>query len=281
MSRPDPFLNLLKGIGFLPLRLPRADVQPLQLVSINGKSLSLLGLLTDVMRVGPGATLPSIQNDIQTANQIQGTRSSTVKLSIGLNILGNIIGALTGQTLDVSAAYQNASTLTFEFGDVTVSTASIILLDKFLNLSDIDPTAKQIQDLMIAGDAGVTTAVARTNKYIVSAQDSNGVDISANFPVIQKVASGKFSVATTGTNNNKVVYEGAAPITFGVQAIRLGFSDLGHITGFTSVAPGQGAVLGTEPAASGIPNLVSIQTTFAEVDGPAKMAVPAGAKTKT
>lgn len=31
MSRPDPFLNLVKGIGFLALRLPRTDVQPLQL----------------------------------------------------------------------------------------------------------------------------------------------------------------------------------------------------------------------------------------------------------
>ena len=28
MSSPDPFLNLLKDFGYLPLRLPRADVQP-------------------------------------------------------------------------------------------------------------------------------------------------------------------------------------------------------------------------------------------------------------
>ena len=267
MSHPDPFLNLLKDIGFLPLRLPRADVAPLQLLSIDGKSLSLLGLLTDGMNPGAGATIPVIQDDIQTANQIQGTRSSTVKLSIGLNILGNIIGALTGQSLDVSAAYQHASTLTFEFGDVTVSKVSIILLDKFLNLSDIDPSAKQIQDLMIAGDAGVTTAVTRTKKYIVSAQDSHGVDVGVDVPVIKGVASGKLNVSTTGSNNSKVIYEGAMPITFGVQAIRLGFGPNGHITGFTSVAPGSGALRGFEPAAAGVPNLVKIQTTFAEIKG--------------
>jgi hypothetical protein len=40
MSRPDPFLNLLKDIGFLPLRLPRADGQPLQvLISMTRSSL--------------------------------------------------------------------------------------------------------------------------------------------------------------------------------------------------------------------------------------------------
>ena len=160
MSRPDPFLNLLKDIGFLPLRLPRADVQPLQLLNLEGKKFSLLGDLDQAMNSG-AAKLPSITKNIATAGQIQGTRSSTVKASLGLDILGNILAALTGTKLYVSAAFQNASTLTFEFGDVTVSTVSIILLDKYLNVATIDPTAKQIKQLMQAGNAAVTTAVAR------------------------------------------------------------------------------------------------------------------------
>ena len=141
MSRPDPFLNLLKDIGFLPLRLPRADVQPLQLLNLDGKKFSLLGDLDEAMNSG-AAKLPAIKKDIATAGQIQGTRSSTVKASLGLDILGNILGALTGTKLDVSTGFQNASTLTFEFGDVTVNTVSVILLDKYLNVATIDPTAK-------------------------------------------------------------------------------------------------------------------------------------------
>src|SRR6516162_7404622 len=260
MSHPDPFLNFLRDISFIPLRLPRADVQPLQLIGIDGKDLSVLGQLSDAMKAGPAAVLPPVASNIATANQIQGTRSSAVKLSIGLNILSGIIGALTGQHLDVSAAYKNASTLIFEFGDVTVSSVSIILLDKFLNSSDIDPTAKQIQDLMIAGDAGVTVAVARAKKYIVSAQNDHGADINVDVPVIQNVAGGKLGVSTTGSNNTKVVYEGSAAITFGVQALRLSFDENGKITGFTPVAGGSGAVRGLEPAAAGTPNLLKLQT---------------------
>src|SRR5215469_17007342 len=120
MSHPDPFLNLLKDISYLPLRLPRTDVQPVQLIGIDGKELTVLGQVADAMKAGPTAVMPPVQNDIQTANQIQGTRSATVKLGIGLNLLGGIINALTGQNLDVSAAYQRASTITFEFDDVTV-----------------------------------------------------------------------------------------------------------------------------------------------------------------
>lgn len=265
MSHPDPFLNLLKDISFLPLRLPRADVQPLQLMGIDGKDLSMLGQLADAMKAGPTAVMPPVQNDIQTASQIQGTRSSTVKLSIGLNLLGGIINALTGQNLDVSAAYQRASTLTFQFDDVTVNSVSIILLDKFLNSSDIDPSAKQIQDLMIAGNAGVTTCVAQSKKFIVGAQNDHGVDIGVDVPIIQNVAGGKLGISTTGENNNQVVYQGTTPITFGVQALRLGFDATGKITGFTQVAPGAGALRGLEPAATGVPNLVTLQTTFVEV----------------
>lgn len=182
--------------------------------------------------------MPPLQSDIQTANQIQGTRSSTVKLSIGLNLLGEIIGALTGQNLDVSAAYERASSLTFEFGEVTVSSVSIILLDKFLNSSDIDPAAKQIQDLMMAGEVGVTTAVARSKKYIVSTQDSHGVDINADVPVIQNIAAGRLGISATGINNSQVVYDGNSSITFGVQALRLGFDETGKITGFKQVGAG-------------------------------------------
>jgi hypothetical protein len=265
MSHPDPFLNLLKSISYLPLRLPRADVQPLQLLSINGKDLTVLGQLTDAMKPGPTAVLPPIQNDIQTANQIQGSRSATIKLSIGLNLLGGIIGALTGQNLDVSAAYQRASTLTFEFDDVTVNNVSIILLDKYLNSSDIDPAARQIQDLMIAGGAGLTTAVACAKKYVVTAQDDHGVDINVDVPVIQNVASGKLGISTTGANDTKVVYQGNTAITFGLQALRLGFDQNGKITGFTQVESGSGAVRGLEPAATGAPNLLTLQTTFADV----------------
>jgi hypothetical protein len=267
MSRPDPFLNLLKGIGFLPLRLPRADVQPLQLLNVDGKTFSLLGDLDEAMTAG-SAKLPPIKKDIATAGQIQGTRSSTVKASLGLDILGNILGALTGSKLDVSAGFQNATTLTFEFGDVTVSTVSVILLDKYLNVATIDATAKEIKQLMQAGKVGVTTAVARSKKYIVSAQNDKGNDIKADVPVIKGIASGNVSVSTTGGKNQKVVFEGPDAVTFGVQAAQLRFDKSGIISALDQIPAGS-AVLGmaAKPQAKGQgkPRLVTSRSRFIEI----------------
>jgi len=266
MSRPDPFLNLLKDIGFLPLRLPRADVEPLQLLNVDGNKLSLLGGLDEAMNSGT-AKLPGITKDIATAGQIQGTRSSTVKASLGIDILGNILGALTGTKLDVSAGFQNASTLTFEFADVTVSTVSIILLDKYLNVATIDPTAKQIMQLMQAGKAAVTTAVARSKKYVVSAQNDKGADVKADVPVIKGIASGNLSVSTSGSKNQKIVFEGPNAVTFGLQATQLRFDKSGVITALDQVAAGS-AVFGLakpKAQATGKPRFVTSTSRFVEI----------------
>ena len=64
---------------------------------------------------------------------------------------------------------------------------------------------------MLAGNAGVTTAVARTKKYMVSAQNDHGVDVTVDVPVIQGIAGGKLAVSTAGSKNEKVVFDGPNP----------------------------------------------------------------------
>ena len=98
MSRPDPFLNLLKDFGYLPLRLPRADVQPLQLLNVSSKDFSLLGDLADAMGLLMASIcLPDQDRTSRPPGQIQGTRSSTVKLSLGPEYPGEYPGSVDRQ----------------------------------------------------------------------------------------------------------------------------------------------------------------------------------------
>jgi len=267
MSRPDPFLNMLKDIGYLPLRLPRADVMPLQLLNIDGKKFTLLGDLEEAMNAG-SAKLPALKKDIVTAGQIQGTKTSTVKASIGLDILGNILGALTGTKIDVSAGFQNAATLTFEFADVTVSTVSVILLDKYLNVATIDDTAKQIKQMMQSGQVAVTTAVARSKKYMVSAQNDKGVDIKADVPVIKEIASGNLTVSAASSKQTKICFEGPDAVTFGVQAAQLMYDAEGKISALNQIASGSGMLgMAGKAKAPGkaAPRLVKTTAQFVEI----------------
>ena len=102
---------------------------------------------------------------------------------------------------------------------------------------------------MQAGKVAVTTAVARSKKYIVSAQNDKGNDIKADVPVIKGIASGNLSVSTTGGKNQKVVFDGPNAVTFGVQAAQLRFDQSGVITALDQIAAGTG--MAAKPKAKG------------------------------
>ena len=150
---------------------------------------------------------------------------------------------------------------------MTVSTVSVILLDKYLNVATIDPTAKQIKQLMQAGKAAVTTAVARSKKYIVSLQNDKGTDIKADVPMIKGIASDNLSVSTTGSKNQKLVFEGPDAVTFGFEAAQVHFDPSGIITALDQVAAGS-AVFGmakSKGQAQGKPRLVTSKSRFVEI----------------
>lgn len=262
MAKPDPFLNLLKDIGFLPLRLPREDVRPLQLVRQDGKDLNLLGDLTNALVAG-GEPAPAVLTDIQAANSISGTRTSKVKFSIGISVLGSILKALSGKDLSLNIGFENAATLTFEFADVKVEKVDIILLDRFLNTADIHPNAGAVRDAMLQGHCGIVTATARTNKYMVSAQRNDGTEIGLSVPVIQQTVGAEVQVSAANSSNTKIAYEGARAVTFGAQAIKLSFNENGDFTAFNPLKAGEAAVRMFGLAAAGQPELVEVDGIFA------------------
>src|SRR5437867_1193967 len=263
MARPDPFLTLLKDIGFLTVRLPRGDVRPLQMIEKDGKDLNLMGDLENAMASPAGATAPQVVQDIPAAQLIQGQQTSKIKLNIGLTLLGNILSALTGQNLNVSAAFQKASTVTFEFADVTVDKVDIILLDRFLNLSDINPDARAIHDLLLDGRMGVITATARTKKYLVSAQRDDGSNVGIDVPTIKGVAGGNLAVESAATGSAKVAFEGSTPLAFGLQGILISFDQNGRFTAFDPLKAGEGAARGLDLAA--VPNFLTSPAIFADL----------------
>jgi hypothetical protein len=64
--------------------------------------------------------------------------------------------------------------------------------------------------------------------------------------------------------NENVVFDGPASVTFGVQAVRLSFTD-GDISAIDPFAAGSGAVRGLEPTPNGAPNIITIEGRRAEV----------------
>ena len=60
--RPDTSITYLKSLGYSVLRLPRADVLPLQVLLRKGKDLVRLGHITELMQEG-SVPPPEVSSD--------------------------------------------------------------------------------------------------------------------------------------------------------------------------------------------------------------------------
>ena len=95
MSRPDQSITFLRGHGFSVFRFPRASAQPLELMHREGKDLTRLGMVPDLVTAGEVAS-PRVRRGKSPGIDIEGKETSKVNVAIGLSILGSFIGALGG-----------------------------------------------------------------------------------------------------------------------------------------------------------------------------------------
>jgi hypothetical protein len=101
MSRPDQSITFLRSFGYSVFRVPRLSAQPLELLHRDGKDLTRLGGVGDLIK-GGSVPPPPVHRDDRPGVDIEGTETSKVNVNVGVTILGAFIGALV--SVDLSRA---------------------------------------------------------------------------------------------------------------------------------------------------------------------------------
>lgn len=236
----DPFITYLKAFGYNVIRLPKADIGPLQILARNGKDLDPLGDISTILVAGADAPLPPVTRNTRTAN-ISGQRTSDLSIGVGLSILGGVIGAMGGSKLGLDAMYKNARTAAFEFQDVYEDKVEVARLDQHLADADVNPFSRYVAKLLEADEIFVTTSTIKSTKFIVEAKKSDGGTLDVSIPEIQEVVGGSVKVSGSAAMTSKVAYESSTPLVFGFQAVRL-YYDQGRYTAFEPVGAGSVAM---------------------------------------
>lgn len=239
MGNSDPLLTYLKSFGYSVIRLPRTDIQPLQVLVKEETRLTRLGDLATILRPGTKIGLPRLKENVAAAN-ISGERTHDLSIGVGLSILGSVIGAMGGSKLGLDVAYKNAKTAVFEFTDVLEDRVDLADVDQYLTEADISAFSTHAAKLLEADSVYVMTSTIKSKKFIVQAKQSSGVALDVQIPEIQKVVGGSVKVSAERETSSKITYEGAQPLVFGFQAARL-FYENGRYTAFKPMEPGAGA----------------------------------------
>ena len=245
MSCSDPYLKELRSKGYNVVRLPKADIRPLQLLAKRGDALDRIGELATVLPPGGPVPLPPVKLDGQVAS-LSGQRSGDLSLGIGLSILGTVIGAMGGSKLGLDLTYKNAKSVTFEFQDVLEDRIEIAALDQYLAVADVSPFSSYVTKLLEADQLYVTTATVKSNKIAVEAKGSGNTGVDVSVPEIKGVVGGNVKVGSSSERSSKVTFEGSVPLVFGFQAVRL-FYEKGRYQRFEVLGGGAALEKVAEP----------------------------------
>lgn len=261
----DPYLKYLKSFGYNVIRLPKADVKPMQLLSRTGKDLNRLGDITTLLVTGENVVPPAIEENTKASN-ISGQRTGDLSFGVGLSIIGNIIGAMGGSKLGLESKYEQAKSVAFEFQDVFEDKIDVIKLDQYLADADVSPFSRYVSELLEADELFVTTAVIKGTELTVEAKESNGATIDMNIPEIQEIVGGDVQVSGSGAVTTKVTYGSSIPLVFGFQAVQL-FYDNGRYTAFEPLEAGAVGMKGKTKESSELTKSLVTDSAFVRITG--------------
>jgi hypothetical protein len=245
MSCSDPRLTYLNTYGYNVVKLPRAGIDPLQVIGRDGSSIDDLGSLSTIWKSAQPAPKPEGPN---IAANINGSKTDSLKLSIGLDILSGILQGMGAVNPKVDAAFTHARTVQFTFADVTETLVTPVEVGSYLSAGDLDTTSP-FASYFLSPDkhAFVVTSVLKSDSIIVSTQQNSGTSLSASVPNIQQVVGADVSVSASGTANDDVTFKGPQPITFGFKMFGIAYRD-GHWQVFGQPPSSSGALARSAPA---------------------------------
>jgi hypothetical protein len=241
MSRPDASISFLRHHGFSVFRVPRASAQPLELLHRDGKDLTRLGHVPDLVLPGE-VGLPDVRRDERPGIDIEGKETSSVNAAIGLSILGAFVGALGGGNVGLQAGFKNARTVTFAYTGVMEDHVDVLALEKYVKAGLVSPHVPSgTLEKLLDDEIYVITSVLKTRKIVVDAQASGGQSVELDVPAIQQVVGASVKLDRQSDRSSRITFEGSVPIAFAFQAVQLVFDDSGEFLTTMQLSPGDAA----------------------------------------
>jgi len=245
----DPSISYLKSFGYNVVRVPKADISPLQIITKNGSTFESLGQLSTILVAGANINFPVIKLN-EVTSSISGQRTNDLSIDVGIAILGNIVGTMGGSKIGLQNQYGAARTIVFEFEDVLTDSVEVAALDQYLTDADVNQFSTHIKALMEAGNIYIITAVIKSHKINVAATAKDKNSLSIDMPVIKEVVGGNVKIESSDDNSSKVTFSGNTPLVFGFKAVKLSY-EKGIYTAFKPLPEGGGALSNSSAADDG------------------------------
>ena len=219
----DPSVTFLNNDGYNVVKLPRAGIEPLDVLG-KDSSTELLGPLSSVWKSSVAVPSPGAP---QPVTSIEGKKTSKLDLSIGLKVLANVLSAFGATTPSLSAQFQKAKTVQFSYSNVVSVSIAPLVAGNFLASGNLNTDNPAVEHYFADDDAQAFLIfdVLKSNQISVVAQDQSGVDLKVDVPAIQGLVGANVGVTTASSSDQTLKFTGPGQVTFGFKALEIAFEN--------------------------------------------------------
>ena len=219
----DPSITYLNSFGYNVVRLPRAGIEPMDVLGRDG-SLEKLGRLSTVWSTSEAE--PAVRGpDLVTA--IEGQRTKKLDLSVGLHMLTSIVQGFTGQAPRLDGAYKRARHIEFAFTNVYSRSVAPLEVGRYLAKGDLDISNPVVTRYFLDEDlqAFLITETLQSDSILVTAMDAQGQELALEIPALQSAVGGSLEVNRHAGGVTTLQFKGKNPIVFGFKVFAFAYSD--------------------------------------------------------
>ncbi len=218
----DPRITYLNKLGYNVVKVPRSDLEPLHVLGRDNKALDDLGQLSTIWT----SSIAEPKSAVAEATNINGSSTEDLKISVGLDILGSVLGAMGVKAPKLSVAYSKAKKLQFTFTNVKIVRVAPLEVGKYLSHGDLD-TSSPFASFFLdhEREAYVVTEVMKSSSIKVTAKDEHGTKVSVDLPDIKQIVGASASVEPASSNDSELIYEGKEMLAFGFKVYGISFAN--------------------------------------------------------
>lgn len=251
----DLRINFLSALGYNVVRYPRSRIMPLDVIVMNDGDPIWLGPIDRVWRPKdePDVPIPEV-GEPEVAADISGKSTRTLRLQLGLDILGDVLAAMGAPIPGLKAKYEKADGVRFSFCDVELRGSDPLAVGNYLARGELDQANPFVTRFFDDEQSQLylLTQVLRSRAFSVVTVDSEDSEIAIEVPVVPELLKASLTVSAPSSEATSITYEGTQTLTFGFVAVELRYRD-GNWVVVRWPEPGEVFLEGEGPAPAGGP----------------------------
>jgi hypothetical protein len=222
----DPVTKELNKRGYNIVKLPRAGIEPMDVLGREGDAMEKLGAISEVWT--STAALPTVGPPAPAVG-IDGEKSSDLDLGIGLKLLSNMLAGLGGgislPTLNI--AFKKARKIQFKFENVESTSITPFALGKFLATGVLDTANPFVAHYFGNDDTQeyIIFDVLKSDTISVSAKSESGVEVEADVGVLSAALNANVKVKAGTAGATTLSFQSAVKATFAFKLFEVMFVD--------------------------------------------------------